>query len=357
MATKYDIQIVSPAGEFASTAVRARKDAAVKFGDSLGETYRVVTDSGKVVHEVTIEEPQDAAPAEETVEEDLIGEPQPEAADEPEQAEEPAGPTAEEEVAADEVANARVGSEKFDIAKMKDKIAKMLAKAERTDNEHERETFTAAAERMMLRLGIQAAELEAAGEVKAEEIVEVNHTWTGIYATTMVEFTHRLAQGFGNLTILQSSRGQRRRVVFVIGHKSDVEQFMALLASLNLQAVSGLKRFQKENTEDRAWRSVQEKFVQDRSFLQGFAGEVSRRLSALRVETEAEATTGAALVLASKMDRVTEKVNEMYPNMGKARGGMQQFSSKGAAAGRTAGQSANIGGKSVSGGAKGALKG
>ncbi len=31
-------------------AVRARKDAAVKFGDSLGEPYRVVIDSGKVVH-------------------------------------------------------------------------------------------------------------------------------------------------------------------------------------------------------------------------------------------------------------------------------------------------------------------
>lgn len=357
MATKYDIQIVSPAGEFASTAVRARKDAAIKFGDSLGESYRVVTDSGKVVHEATIEEPQDAAPTEETVEEDLIGSPADEQPAEQEQAEEPAGPTAEEEVAADEVVNARVGSEKFDVAKMKDKIAKMLAKAERTDNEHERETFLAAAERMMLRLGIEKAELEAAGEVKPEEIVEVNHVWGGIYATTMVGFTSDLANGFGNLTVLQSSRGQRRRVVFVIGHKSDVEQFMTLLHSLNLQAVSALKRFQRENAEDRAFKTVQEKFVQDRSFLTGFSNEVRRRLAALRIETEAEATTGAALVLASKQSRVDEYMSEAYPKLGKARGGNQQFSSKGAMAGRTAGASANIGGKSVSGGAKGALNG
>jgi hypothetical protein len=357
MATKYDIQIISPAGEFASTAVRARKDAAVKFGDALGETYRVVTDSGKVVHEVTIEEPQDAAPAEETVEEDLIGSPADEQPADAEQAEEPAGPTAEEEVAADEDVNARVGSEKFDVAKLKSKIAKMLAKAERTDNEHERETFLAAAERMMLRLGIEKAELEAAGEVKPEEIVEQQHVFTVIDETTLVGFTHRVAQGFGNLTILQSSRGQRRRVVFVIGHKTDVESFMALLASLNLQAVSGLKRFQRDNKDDRAWRSVQEKFVQDRSFLEGFAAEVARRLSALRVETEAEATTGAALVLASKMDRVNAHMEEAYPNLGKARGGNRQYSSVGAAAGRTAGQSANIGGKSVKGGSKGALNG
>jgi len=349
MATKYDIQIISPSGEFASAAVRARKDAAVKFGDSLGETYRIMTDSGKVVHEVTVEEPQDAG---ENVAEDLIGETPAEDNPEPENTE----PSAEEQVASDEVINARVGSKKFDAAKMKSKIAKMLAKAERTENEHERETFLAAAERMMLRLGIEKAELEAAGEAKAEKIIEQRHEWSGIYAATLVGFTHRVADGFGNLTVLQSSRGQRRRVAYIIGHKSDVEQFMTLLASLHLQALTGLKRFQRERKEERAWLSVQERFVQDRSFLEGFASEVSHRLSVLRIETEAEATTGAALVLASKMDRVTEKVNELYPKLGKARGGAQQYSSIGAAAGRTAGQSANIGGKSVSDGAKGALK-
>lgn len=355
MATKYDIQIVSPAGEFASTAVRARKDAAVKFGDALGETYRVVTDSGKVVHEVTVEEPQveETAPAEETVEEDLIGSPADEQPAEPETAEEQAE---DEDLQVDAPGTAQ-DTRTFDIADMKRKIAALLAKAEKTDNEHERDAFTAKAETLMLRLGIQAAELEAAGEVKAEKIVETNHVFSGIYATTLVGFTHRVAQGFGNLTILQSSRGQRKRVVYVIGHESDVESFMALLASLNLQAVSALKRFQRDHKEDRAWKSVQEKFVQDRSFLEGFATEVSRRLSALRVETEAEATTGAALVLASKQSRVDEYMSEAYPKLGKARGGNQQWSSLGAQAGRSAGATANIGGKSVSSGAKGALKG
>lgn len=59
------------------------------------------------------------------------------------------------------------------LDKMKDKIAKLLAKAERTDNEHEAETFTASAHKLMLAYGIELAELESAGEVKPEEIVEV----------------------------------------------------------------------------------------------------------------------------------------------------------------------------------------
>ena len=67
-----------------------------------------------------------------------------------------------------------------------EKIAKLLAKAERTDNEHERDAYTQQAERLMLKLGIERAELESAGEVKAEDIVEVTREWTGNYAITMV---------------------------------------------------------------------------------------------------------------------------------------------------------------------------
>ena len=349
MATKY--HVFTTGDEV--VAVRARKDAAIKFGDALLEPYRVVTDSGKVVHEVheTVVT-EDPSPAEETVEEDLVGNATEEQADDAGEAE----PSAEEQVAADEVANARVGSEKFDVEKLKSKIAKMLAKAERTENEHERETFTAAAERMMLRLGIEKAELEAAGEVKPEEIIEERHMFTGIYAATMINFTHRVASGFGNLTVLQGSGGQRRKVAYIIGHKTDVQQFMTLLASLNLQALSALKRFQRETRDDRQWYSVQEKFVQDRSFLEAFAAEVARRLASIRIETEAEATSGAALVLASKWDRITAHMDEKYPNLRQSRGGNRRWSSVGANAGRTAGQSANIGGKSVEGGSKGELR-
>lgn len=343
----------------------ARKDAALKAAERESlVAYRVLSPSGAVVAEVvpdgypaadddSINETLDAMEDALTDEEDLIGETPADAEPEPETAEE----QAEDEDLQVDAPGTKQDTRTFDIADMKRKIAALLAKAERTDNENERDAFTAKAETLMVRLGIQAAELEAAGEVKPEEIVEVNHVWGGIYATTMVGFTSDLANGFGNLTVLQSSRGQRRRVVFVIGHKSDVEQFMTLLHSLNLQALSALKRFQRENAEDRAFKTVQEKFVQDRSFLTGFSNEVRRRLAALRIETEAEATTGAALVLASKQQRVNAYMEEAYPKLGKARGGNQQFSSKGAMAGRTAGASANIGGKGVSGGAKGALKG
>ena len=98
-----------------------------------------------------------------------------------------------------------------------------------------------------------------------------------------------------------------------------------------------------------------DRLVANRSFLAGFAGTVSRRISVERTEVEETASTGAALVLASKMDRVMDKLGEMYPKLGKARAsGNGKYSSLAAHAGRQAGQTADIGHKRV-GGKKGEL--
>jgi hypothetical protein len=67
---------------------------------------------------------------------------------------------------------------------------------------------------------------------------------------------------------------------------------------------------------------------------------------------EANVTPGAALVLASKQDRVDEWVAEQYPQLKKGRASRAQYSSQGAAAGRAAGRNANLGGKAVGGSRK-----
>lgn len=241
------------------------------------------------------------------------------------------------------------------IEDLKKTIAGLLAKAERTDNEHERDTYNEQAERMMLRLGIERAELESVGEVKPEEIVEVRKEWTGNYSITMVDFVAAVARGFGNLTILQSkNHNGMLRTTFIIGHKSDVEEFCRLIDSLHLQVMSALKRWQRENREERRWLTDMEKYTQHRSFISAFGSAVRRRLQAERVEEEKVATPGAALVLASKMDRVTAWKNEQYTDLRNARTGARTWDSQAAGAGAEAGRRASLGEKAV-GGTRGAL--
>lgn len=236
------------------------------------------------------------------------------------------------------------------IEDLKRKIAGLLAKAEGTDNEHERDAFNAQAERMMLRLGIERAELESVGEVKPEEIVEERLEWKGNYSIVMVPFVSETAAAFGNLTVLQSKNfNGMTRWTYVIGHKSDVEEFVRLTNSLSVQVMSALRRWQREHREERRWLSDMEKYTQHRSFITGFGNAVARRLRDERREEEQEASTGAALVLASKMDRVMEWRDEQYTNLRKARGGVQTHSAFAASDGYVAGQQASLGEKAVGG--------
>lgn len=289
------------------------KKTAVKYGDASGKSYQVHSPSGEVVKVVTV-----------TVED----------APEPEQADEDVEVTV------------------ADVEAMKVKIAKLLHKAEKTDNDEERDAFNAKAESLMLKLGIARAELESVGEVKPEEIIEAHRDWRGNYSIVMVPFVADVALGFGNLTVLQSTASAMLRRTYIIGHKSDVEAFLVLIDSLALQVMPALHRFQKEHAEERRYLTDMEKYIQHRSFITGFGETVRTRLMKARKVEEKTASTGAALVLASKADRITNWINEAYPSMGKARGGIQSHSGVGLSAGRRAGESANLGGKSVKGGSK-----
>lgn len=233
----------------------------------------------------------------------------------------------------------------YTLSEMKDKIAKLLAKAEATTNEAEREAFTAKAEQLMVRLGIDAAELEAAGEVKPEEVIEVHRTYTGGYAIVMVPFASAVCRGFGNLTTLQSVYRSSRRV-YIIGHKSDVEMVMQLLDSLETQAKSAMHRWQKTAPE-RQWQDSGQRYVGSRTFLQYFGFRVGDRLKELRQETQQEASPGAALVLVSKKDRVDDWTGKKYPKLKKSRTGARTYNSSAAGAGVAAGNRASLGEKAI----------
>lgn len=240
-----------------------------------------------------------------------------------------------------------------DLAKMKARINALLAKAESSNFPEERDAFNAGAEKLMLRLGISVAELEAAGKTKAEKIVEVRRSYNGDYAISLVAFVRAIADGFGHLTVLQSQGYKLSRSAYIIGHESDVEQFLILHDSLNLQVRSALRAWQKANLEARRGLTEHQKYLQHRSFIEGFGQQVGRRLAARRTTEEVTASPGAALVLYSKESRISDWVNEAYPKLGKSRGHSHSYA--GYSAGQASGAKANLNDPGI-GGQNGAIR-
>lgn len=238
-------------------------------------------------------------------------------------------------------------------SKIKSKIELLLAKAEGTDNDHERDAYTAKAQRLMLEWGIEEADLEARGEVKPENIVEQRRTYRGQYSMAMPGFANDIARGMGGLKIIKSGSKSTWQV-YVIGHVSDVENFWAMMDSLERQALLALKSWWA-TTPDRQWLcTATEQWKARRGFLMAFGTTCGRRLGSLRTEVQQEATPGAALVLVSKDERVAAKVGEMYPVLKNGRS--LDAGSTGWGAGRAAGMKANIGNSVEGGSSKGALR-
>lgn len=228
-------------------------------------------------------------------------------------------------------------------SKMKEKIEKLLLKAERTDNDHERDAYTAQAQRLMLKWGIEAAELEARGEAKTEDVVEVHRTWDHPLATIWVTFTGDVAHGMGNLKVLRSG-SRNRHTAYAIGHETDVENLWTLMDSLERQATAAMKAWWK-TAEERTWGlTAFEAYKVKREFVRMFGVAVSQRLRQQREEVQSEASTGAALVLVGKRARVDEWVSNKYTKLGKGRGTQRGFS--GGTAGWAAGQQADLGNSS-----------
>ena len=232
--------------------------------------------------------------------------------------------------------------------KMKAKIAKLLAKAESTTFPEERDALTAKATHLMIEMGIDAAELEAAGEVKPEDIVEAHRVFkTRGFAPVWVTFASELRRGFGDLQSYQSRGGssQYDRAWYVVGHKTDVENFLVLLDSVILQAGAALGAYRKENREIRRYQTGNDKYLAERTFLLAFASACSRRLTEMRttVRQETNVSAGAELVLASKQDRVDSYMGATH-NLKSSRGMRRGGSWAAAEAGSAAGRRADLGG-------------
>jgi hypothetical protein len=223
------------------------------------------------------------------------------------------------------------------------KIAALLAKAEGTENAHEAEAFSQAAERLMLKWGIDDAMITAAANkanptAVTEEIVTVTEDFVGCYYLAQLDLAHRMARSIGGLRTLKMGirNGQR---LYVIGHESDVERFMTLYRSLLAQSHGAMMQWWKNSTQ-RAYLAQQDAWRARRTFLMAFNEVVGRRLAQSKSELVA-ATTGSELVLIDRSQLVDNFVDgKIKP--GKGRATRMGHSHHGYSEGRAAGERANL---------------
>lgn len=229
-------------------------------------------------------------------------------------------------------------------ANMKSKIEKLLRLAE-SSNPHEAELATRQAERLMVKWGIDEAELDAKGQTR-EEVIEFHRTY-GPNSRAWVPFAHAVCMGLGNIKTLKMKLNGTRVRFYVIGHKSDVERADMLLDSLEIQAERAMLSWwatyeQKHFIEKSQWYKAKHQF------LISFGMEVGRRLKEMRTEEVVERGTGTALVLASR-EKVVESWMHQNHNVRKSRGRLDG-SAHGRVAGQAAGRTASLGEKAVGGG-------
>ena len=234
-------------------------------------------------------------------------------------------------------------------------IAQMLAKAESTTPE-EAEALTAAAERLMVKHGIDAAVIAArraaAGkDAEPEQVVTRTVEFTGMFSMGLAVMAKHVIDAFGTMRCyVQGYRRTSDLTFYIVGFESDADQAQLLVQSLHMQAVAAMATWWK-NYPLRTCMSRSEAKNTRRQFLISFGEGAAERIKSetARVADAADATApgGTGTTAIALRDRRAE-VSKHMPDTRTSRlraGG----TTASASAGRTAGRNANVGTRAVDG--------
>lgn len=222
-------------------------------------------------------------------------------------------------------------------------IERLLAKAESTTPE-EAEALTAAAEKLMIRYGIDEAMLDAkrGDSTPAQEIVEHSITYQGVHAVGLRLMAWQVVQ---ELPVKMLRRGYRgTETIYLVGFESDVQRAERLLQSLHLQAFAAMRAWWR-SYERKIYLGHYERRMAKREFIASFGEGVRERLYVETSEAVAE-TVGSELVLFDRAEKVDGWIHEMYPKLGRTR--KTRGSVHGRREGRAAGRVARTGESAVS---------
>lgn len=233
---------------------------------------------------------------------------------------------------------------RFDV---EDKIAKLLAKAEKTTPE-EAKTLTEAAERMMLKYGIEQAVINAkrAGRSHTadEKIIRTIITFNGVYAKAIFIAMADIADAFETVKTVHGHPTKGAEHLWLVGYESDVQQLNVLVTSLQLQLMSALSTWWRDYSS--TGMTAMEKFKARRQFILSFGEGAAWRISVARrsaIDESSVGEPGTDLVLRDRRAHVSDWATKQYNLVpGKAvrmAGGGYDVR----VAGRTAGRNANTG--------------
>lgn len=230
-------------------------------------------------------------------------------------------------------------------------IANLLRKAEGTDNIHEAELFSAAAEKMMIKHGIERAMLDTNTD-KKEEIVILKHLFTGIYSWEMFRGSYAIAKSLDLGSYYSDNRAKywpketRGIMMSIVGFKSDAEEALRLVQSLSLQNMVAMKKWNK-NRHTNPWDTGMDGYKARREFIEYFGVGAASRIKENRKTIIEESSTGTALVLVDRKALIDDKMVSLGLIKKSDR---RSFSGSGIAAGTSAGRNASTGERSLTGG-------
>lgn len=269
-------------------------------------------------------------------------------------------------------------------SKILDRVAKLLAQAESTDNAAEAEAFVAGAQRLAT---LNAIDLAVARQhtVKKQRREEPEQRGIKIGEHRRKNNRHLVnlfsAVAYPNDVVLNISADSV--YVFAFGFGSDLDVVEALYSSLAVQMVDAANRAIKDGAHKEEtfyaperWHASSGTWVGGRyrtdarvfrtSFYEGFTASIGARLWLARREaidetpkTPEQVSDGAELVLVAKHD----EVKSFYAKKSNAKGSWKgndigaRGSANGHSRGREAGQTARLGSQNALPGAKGSLGG
>jgi hypothetical protein len=188
-----------------------------------------------------------------------------------------------------------------DNSELMEKVRKLLAKAERTDNEFEASAFLAKAEELMVKHDIARADLKPE---ERDKVVPVRVTVGSASADRTL--WHYVSES-RNVRMIRHTAIDKGRAATLVGFAVDIEYVQTLVTSLMLQRERFLSREYKPYYEN--GRTF------NHAFRHGYAGRISERLTAATVTAAKSAGVGTDLVLVDKGKQVDREYRQLFPSV------------------------------------------
>lgn len=221
-----------------------------------------------------------------------------------------------------------------------DLVRQMLLKAESTTPE-EAEALTAAAEKIMLRLGIDDSMIAAQDTTGvSSKVVSKTVFFEGPYRDGMAVSMYQIIRALNTCTALQV-KYPKSIGLKIYGRESQVDRAILLISSLEIQAMVAMRAWWKANRGAYYWYTEGQKKLQRRQFIVSFGAGAGNRIKEEREVVENQ-VTGSALALLDETGRAKAAMYNEHDNIVKSRR-LKGGSTDAAISGRAAGKNANVG--------------